>query len=367
MTSWASYSNVDIDTYGLTPKYILAKEIFGFKNKLTLGVDWYHEPFKQTKFSTRERSTRNSVTDLTRDSIGWYIRDEFSIFDPLILSLGFRQDRTSIKGTNINFTAPANNWDDEKIHHAEAYEVGLTYLIGKASNVYAKYATIYRIPFLDEQSSYWGFFPGSDFFDRKMEKETGKSIEVGTQISPVAGLKMGLSLFRIDMENEIAYDSTLFKNVNLDKTRHDGAEISVSYKLRDWARIYGNFTYHIATFEEGANKSKEVPLVPNRMANAGVEVFLPYNLTLRPEMRHVSNAFVSSDIDNNAEKLEAYTFYNLYLFYKPSIGKVKITAFFGVENLTDVKYSSFGMEWGGANVYYPMPGIQFKGGLSFEF
>jgi iron complex outermembrane receptor protein len=367
MTSWASYSNVDIDTYGLTPKYILAKEIFGFKNKLTLGVDWYHEPFKQTKFSTRERSTRNSVTDLTRDSIGWYIRDEFSIFDPLILSLGFRQDRTSIKGTNINFTAPANNWDDEKIHHAEAYEVGLTYLIGKASNVYAKYATVYRIPFLDEQSSYWGFFPGSDFFDRKMEKETGKSIEVGTQISPVAGLKMGLSLFRIDMENEIAYDSTLFKNVNLDKTRHDGAEISVSYKLRDWARIYGNFTYHIATFEEGANKSKEVPLVPNRMANAGVEVFLPYNLTLRPEMRHVSNAFVSSDIDNNAEKLEAYTFYNLYLFYKPSIGKVKITAFFGVENLTDVKYSSFGMEWGGANVYYPMPGIQFKGGLSFEF
>ncbi|MBU4074848.1 MAG: TonB-dependent receptor, partial [Proteobacteria bacterium] len=95
--------------------------------------------------------------------------------------------------------------------------------------------------------------------------------------------------------------------------------------------------------------------------------FLPYNLTLRPEMRHVSDAFVSSDTDNNAEKLDAYTFYNLYLFYKPSIGKVKITAFFGVENLTDVKYSSFGMEWWGANVYYPMPGITYKGGLSFEF
>ncbi|MBU2027339.1 MAG: TonB-dependent receptor [Proteobacteria bacterium] len=364
MASWLSFSNVDIDTYGLTPKYILAKDIFGFRNKLTLGIDWYHEPFKQTKFSTRERTTRNSVTDLTKDSIAWYIRNEFSILDPLILSLGFRQDRTSVKGTNTDYTGGGTDWDDEKVHHADAYEVGLTYLIGKASNVYAKYATVYRIPFLDEQASYYGW---GDFFNRSLEKETGKSLEVGAQISPVVGLKMGVSMFRIDMEDEIAWDGVLSKNVNLDKTRHDGAEISVSYKLRDWARFYGNFTYHMATFEEGANKNKEVPLVPNHMANAGVEFFLPYNLTLRPEMRHVSDAFVSSDTDNNAEKLDAYTFYNLYLFYKPSIGKVKITAFFGVENLTDVKYSSFGMEWWGANVYYPMPGITYKGGLSFEF
>ena len=367
MTSWASYTNVEIDTYGVTPKYILEKDIFGFKNKLTLGVDLYHEPFKLTKFSTRERSTKNRITDLTRESVDWYIRDEFSVFDPLILSLGFRQDRTSLKGTNTDYGTPANDWDDEKIHHAEAYEAGLTYLFGKASSVYAKYATVYRIPFLDEQSSYWGW---GDFFNRNLEKETGKSMEVGTQISPVAGLKMVFSLFRIDMEDEIAWDSSLSKNVNLDKTKREGTEMSVSYKLRDWARFYGNFTYHMATFEEGANKNKEVPLVPNRMANAGVEIFLPYNLTLRPEIRHVSDAFLSSDNDNNSEKLEAYTLYNLYLSYKPSFEKINITAFFGVDNLTDVKYSSFGSDnasWGGINTYYPMPGITFKGGLSFEF
>jgi outer membrane receptor protein involved in Fe transport len=47
-----------------------------------------------------------------------------------------------------------------------------------------------------------------------------------------------------------------------------------------------------------------------------------------------------------------------------------MTAFFGVENLTDEKYSSFGSDnvsWGGINTYYPMPGIMWKGGLSFEF
>jgi outer membrane receptor protein involved in Fe transport len=46
-----------------------------------------------------------------------------------------------------------------------------------------------------------------------------------------------------------------------------------------------------------------------------------------------------------------------------------MTAFAGVDNLANVKYSSFGMDgapWGD-NTYYPMPGITFKSGLSFEF
>ena len=64
------------------------------------------------------------------------------------------------------------------------------------------------------------------------------------------------------------------------------------------------------------------------------------------------------------------TLYNLYLSYKPSIEKINMTVFFGVENLTNVKYSSFGSDnfsWGGINTYYPMPEISFKGVISFAF
>ncbi|MBM4271155.1 MAG: TonB-dependent receptor [Deltaproteobacteria bacterium] len=362
MSSWPSYTNIEIDTYGLTPKYILSKDIFSFKNKLTLGVDIYHEPFEKSSYSTRERSTKNTYTDLTRESFAYYIRDEFNILDPLILNVGYRQDRTTVKGTNTDYATPSNNWDDKKIHHGEAYEAGLTYLFGKTSNVYTKYATVYRIPFLDEQASYFGW---GDYFNRNLEKETGKCMEVGTQLSPVEGLKLALSLFRIDMEDEIVWDGT--KNVNMDKTRHDGAEISASYKLKDWAKIYGNFTYHKATFEAGKYNNKEVPLVPNKIANAGVEVNLPFSLMLRPEVRYVDKSYLNLDYDNVRDKLESYTLYNIYLFYRPTLRKVNITAFFGVENLTDEKYSSYGMKYGATNVYYPMPGIIYKGGLSFEF
>jgi len=365
---WSNkYSDTEVETYGLTPKYVLEKDIFGFKNKLTLGADWYHEPYEKTFFGTRERAAKNSVADLSRDSFGYYLRDEFHVLAPLILSVGFRQDRTIQKGKNSDFTTPANNFDDEKIHRAEAYEAGLTYLFGKTSSVYAKYATVYRIPFLDEQASFNGWGGG---FNRDLEKETGKSMEIGTQISPAAGLKMGLSLFRIDMEDEIAWDSVTNKNRNMDKTRHEGAEMSLSYNPLDWARIYGNFTYHRATFEAGPYNKKEVPLVPERIANVGMELNLPFSLVLRPDARYVADCRLSGDFDNNTDRAESHTLYNLYLFYRPQAGKRKLSAFLGVENLFDKKYVNFGTDnvsWGGENTYYPAPGITWRGGVSLSF
>ena len=173
------------------------------------------------------------------------------------------------------------------------------------------------------------------------------------------------------MEDEIQYVGFFPTgyNQNTGKTRHDGAEVSLSYLWPKYLKVYGNYTYHLATFENGENNKKEMPLVPKHMANAGLEIYLPYDFSLRPEIRYVSNAFLSGDNDNNVEKLEAYTLLNCYLHYKPTFGKLGITTFVGVENIIDVKYSSFGMDYGAPNwnVYYPMPGRVFKGGISFEF
>jgi iron complex outermembrane receptor protein len=369
MTSWSLFANTKMDTYGITPKYILAKEIFGFKNKLIIGLDYYNEPYKKDIYDTRERTSTTSWADLTKDSLGYYIRDEFSLLKSLIMNAGYRSERATIKGSCTDTVTQANNFtDQEKTYNAEAYEAGLTWLVGKKSKVFGKYSTVYRIPFVDEVA-YLQAGSGGFGFLTNLEKEKGISMEAGTEFYPLDNLKTGLTLFRIDMEDEIRYTG-LFPNghmQNLDKTRHDGAEISLSYLWEKRARLYGNFTYHLATYENGPYNKKELPLVPNRMANAGLEIYLPYNLMLRPEVRYVGDAFLSGDDYNRAEKLQAYTIYNLYLSYKPSFGKVSVTAFFGVENLTDVKYSSFGMVYGTTNVYYPMSGIMFKGGLSFEF
>jgi iron complex outermembrane recepter protein len=382
MPSWASswspysyiFSDTSAETYGIAPKYILAREIWGFHNKVVLGVDYYQEPYKKDFFNDRERTRQLSSADLRRESAGYYIRDEFSLLKNLILVAGYRFERTLIQGTNTDFVTPANNFDNEKAYNAEAYEAGVTWLWGKKSKVFAKYATVYRIPFLDEIASFNGYVSPSPFLTT-LEKEKGTSTEVGTEYYPLENLRLGLTLYRIDMEDEIEYVIydpvlSLGENRNVGKTRHDGAEFSASYLWQKYLKVYGNLTYHQATFETGRYNKKEMPLVPNRIMNAGLEIYLPSNVTLKPEIRHVSDAFLSGDNDNNTEKLESYTLLNFYVYYKPAFGRLQLTVFAGVENIADKMYSSFGVDYaqyGMPNFYYPMPGRTFKGGLSFEF
>jgi len=373
MPSWNSYnySDTETDTYGVAPKYILEKDIFGFHNKVIAGIDYYKEPYKKDIFSDRERNHKLSAADFTRESAGYYIRDEFSLFKELIFSAGCRVEQTTIRGSNSDISTSLNNFDQENTYNAEAYEAGLTWLYGKKSKAFARYATVYRIPFLDEVASFSGF--GAQFLtDLKMEK--GKSMEAGTEFYPLENLKIGLTLFRIDMEDEIeyVYDPATFtgSNRNSGMTRHDGAEVSISYLYQNDFKIYGNMTYHKATFENGPYNKKEMPMVPNRIINSGIEIYLPYSLTLKPEMRYVGNAFLSGDSDNNAEKLDSYTLFDFYLIYKPKVNKLNISAFTGVENIADRMYSSFGIDYeqySMPNFYYPMPGRTFKAGIRLEF
>jgi iron complex outermembrane receptor protein len=374
MPSWFSYSysDTDTDTYGITPKYILEKNILGFNNKVVMGLDYYNEPYTKDIFSNRGRTVKLSTADFTRNSTGGYIRDEFSLLRNLILSVGYRFERASIEGSNTDFSTPSNNFTDQKnIYEAESYEAGLTWLWSEQSKVFAKYATVYRIPFLDEVASFSGF--GGSFL-KGLNNEKGKSMEMGTEYCPVKNLTLNLTIFRVDMDDEIeyVYDPVTFtgENRNTGNTRHDGVEASISYLWQKYLKVFGNYTYHKATFEVGANNKKEMPLVPKHMANAGLEIYLPYNITLRSEIQHVGEAFLSGDNDNNAEKLADHALLNLNVQYKPAFDKLNLTAFLGVDNIANVKYSSFGIDYeqySMPNFYYPMPGITFKGGVSMTF
>lgn len=366
--SFASFTKIDIDTVGATPRYILEKKLFGFDNKLTVGFDFYRDQLDKDTFADRSQAARTYEADLTRQTMGLYARDEFSVLKELILALGARTERANVDGSETNLGTGASVFDAEKIHKGTAWEASLTYLFGEKAKAWAKYATVYRFPSLDQQASYYAF--PFDSFLTDLEKETGKSVEVGTQVSPLKDLKFGLTLYLIDMEDEISYNPVTFRNENLDKTRHRGLEVTLDWQFRKLARLLANYTFQEAYFTEGANKDKDVPLVPNHMANAALEIFLPWNFTLRPEIRYVGDQYFGSDIDNSATKLDSYTIVNLYLRWQPdwkAFGVAKPTAFAGVENLTNKSYVPVGYETFSGLSYYPAPEINFRAGVSLYF
>jgi len=365
MASWSSFNNYSIQTYAVTPKYILEKTVFGRNNKLTAGIDYYKEPFKMDRYETRERTRKLGAVDLERQTVGYYLRDEFQIFDPLILTGGYRWEEANISGNSLTLPGTVD-FDTKKTHRGDAHELGLTYLIGEKSKVFAKYATAYRLPFIDEQASYYGWGNG---FLADLEKEKAKTMEWGTSLNPWKNLTVGLTLFRIDMENEITWNNATYRNENLDETRHQGVEATFSYLWEKRFKIYGSYTYHEATYRAVPYDGKELPLVPNHVVKLGAEWYLPADFVLRPEIRLVSDAYLSGDSDNTGEKLSAYQVCDLFLFYRPVVGRTKISVFAGVENLTDELYATTGVKGTAFSpqTYYPMSERTFKCGISFEF
>ncbi len=369
----AQYNQLDIDTFGVSPKYILDGSLFGFGNKLIAGFDIYHETLSLNQYLDQDRHNKAWKAELKKDSLGWFLRNEFSPIDELILGVGYRRERATFKGKKTEYlgggfgTAFAS---EDKTHHEDAFDIGLTWLLGERSRVYGKFATLYRYPFTDEHVNYNGL---NDGFNTDLNAEKGKSYEIGGDYSPTAGLKMGLTLFQMDLKDEITWDNTLNRNVNLDETRHRGVEVSLSHTINGLLRCYGSYTYQEGEFQKGEFKGKVIPFVPNHHFSAGLDLSLPYDIEICPEILYVSRSYLGNDWNNSSEKLDGYSVYNFSIRYEPEWKNHNFMAFVGAKNIFDKEYETWGFEndpnYGAApdNTYYPSNGREFTGGISFQF
>jgi len=367
IVSWWSFNDSDSDLIGVQPKYVLESNHGSFSNQLITGVDIYHQTLDVDKYSEASRQNKTHNTDLERDTVGWYVRDEISIGSNYIVSGGFRIERAETQGKSKTLATGTKDFDEDKDHDGNVYELSATWLPKDNMKFYTKYSTVYRYPFIDEQASYYGF--GNDTFLTDIEAEDGKSLDVGFEVYPVENLSVAVNFYQIDMEDEISWNESTFRNENLDDTRHRGLEMFLKYGLEETFDLSVDYTYQKTTFEAGPNDGNKVPLVPNNLLTASLDLFLPYSFNLITIVQYVDDSYLSGDYDNNAEKLDDYTIVDVLLRYKRNIGKTELTAFLKVANLFDKEYSTIGTDgqWWGENTYYPSPDRKFYGGISARF
>ena len=364
-----SFYDSDSDLIGVQPKYVLESDHGSFSNQLITGVDIYHQTLTVDKFREAERLNKTQHSNLERDTVGWYVRDEISIGSNYILSGGFRIENAETHGRSVDLETSNVDFDEEKDHKGKPFELSATWLPKDNMKFYTRYSTVYRYPFVDEQASYYGW---NNAFLSNLEAEEGQSLDLGFEIYPVQNLSLAFNLFRIDMENEISFNSDplVYRNENLDDTRHRGLEMFLKYGLEGTFDLSVNYTFQKTTFEAGLYEGNEVPLVPNNLLGATLDLFLPYSINLITIVQYVDASYLSQDFDNNTEKLDSYTVVDLLMRYKRNIGQTQLTAYLRVANIFDEEYSTFGYDnksWGGENTYYPSPGRKFFGGIALRF
>ena len=261
---------------------------------------------------------------------------------------------------------PSSDIDDSTHHTANAFDAALIYTFAEQSKFFARAGTAYRFPFIDEQISYIGF--GADEMYQDLDMEKGQNYEIGTELFLLENLRMGLTLFLLDIKDQIAWNNATYKNENLDDTRHMGAEASAVYSFADLYKITTSYTYTQTEFTKGEFDCNDVPLVPNHKVSVDGTWFLPFNLSVNAGCTYISKQYLGGDNANTSEKLSDYTVVDLALRYRHEfIKSVDIEAFARIENIFNEKYASVGYRGWTEDAYYPSPDRTFKVGIACRF
>lgn len=341
----------ELTTWGITPKYILEKRLWKFLNKLTLGLDFYRSDSEVDS----ESAFGPNRLEVTKQSIGVYVLDEFSILQNLILSLGFRNEWVTFDLFQETPRAKDTARDREP-----AYNASLDYLFGKRSSAFLSFKRSFRFPVSDELIQFFPVFQVNPF----IKPQTGYHYEIGVRHAFTDQIEGNLTLFWIDLQNEIFFNPLTFTNENLSSTRRQGIEVGVKTRPFPWLTLWGNYGYMRPFIRSVPFSGNDIPGVPRHKGSIGSDVRLGWGFLLNAKVNLVGSRRFISDFANQVERLGGYYTLDMKLSY----GWKGLKAFVGVNNLLNQKYAEFAVIDGvGNQFFYASPERNFVAGVSYTF
>ena len=116
MVSWGAQSDYDINILGFSPRLIVdSPELNYFQNKFTIGADVYEADWQCETISIFGDPALDGLsrdTDVTRKSVAYYLQNELTLVDQLVLSTGYRKERAKYDydAEDYNFWGGAWVW-----------------------------------------------------------------------------------------------------------------------------------------------------------------------------------------------------------------------------------------------------------------
>lgn len=351
----------ETDALGLTSQVQIDFDLLGRANRLVLGGDLLQEDVDSESAFELLGPDGSALlatpgSDAHRRRLwGAFVQDELWITDAVQLSLGLRRDRVRAEGEDeVGGTA------FEVRHTAWSPRAALTWRFAEPASVYLSWARGFRFPNFDESSGFFGFAPG-------LEPERSTATEVGLKVRH-ARLTANLALYTMDVEDEILFNpfapNPLLStpdfvvtglNVNVDRMRHRGLELSATLRPVDWLELFGTYTYDDVKFARDTLTGFEghrVPLVPRHRGTAGLRLLLPWGFEASLHGRYVGSRHVANDLPNVREKLPKFASYDARIAWTRELSEgLALTAEVNGYNLTDREYTEFG----GQSSFFPFP------------
>jgi iron complex outermembrane receptor protein len=372
--SFSSATDRNLKTWSFTPRYSWSGSLFDRENTFIAGVDIYGSDL-DADFSFGTPLVPSGLTDIERDSYGFYVSNDFSILENLILSLGARHERVQYDLKQEDFLFGLAPLDDTIRDHENAYSAGVTFLYTERSSLFARINRSFRFPLTDELVLF-DFFTGRILLNPDIKPQRGCHYELGIRhfyapdIEALrflnADVEARATLFRAEIRDEIFFNPLTFTNENHPETLHQGVEIGSKMDLFKRLTLFGNYTFEKATFADDPFVGNNIPAVPRHKANLGFRIYdiIP-GLVFSATYNFVGASYLISDQANQFDKLDKYYTIDARISQEWKWFK----AFIGVNNITNREYSEYAVLGGFPTVrnFYPAPERNWVAGFEAVF
>ncbi|MCU7977462.1 TonB-dependent receptor [Shewanella sp. SW36] len=249
--------------------------------------------------------------------------------------------------------------------NAHAFELGLNYRPTAEHRLYVRADDNFRFAKVDEQA-----YTSPGVFGLK--PQTGRSYEAGWDWA-VASQTLRVSLYRLDLEDEIVYDSSAVKpiggnfngaNVNADASRRYGAGADWDWQVTKALQLGLEYNYTDAEFTDGANDGKELSWVAKHTGRGYVSMDFAEHFQVFAEAIYTGDRFIEGDNANQGDKLASYVLGNLALNYNRDAWLASLR----IDNVFDKDYVSagyYGGDWGDS--YYSGRGRDIRFTVGYRF
>ncbi len=334
-------SNTESDSTQISPKATYAGRMGSSALTVVAGMDFNHWDYHTV-------SNFGQDENATQDNDALYLMGDLLLPTGTRLTAGTRHEKVNKKALDApNFV----NYD--RSDSLKAWDLGVNQAIATGLNAYARTAQAYRLPNVDENR----------YLFTALRPQITRDIEAGLKWQATGGHSAGVRVFRQKARDEIAYDPTIFSNVNLDPTRRKGFELSGQAVITSNLTLSGSLQTVDAKLSEGPNAGKEVPLVSSSSAAVRLNWQVDARQRIGVGIQYLGEARFGNDNANTcSRRIPATTLLDARYTWKRDNVEFSLAA----DNLTNRKsYSqAFSCATGGI---YPDPGRVIQASVKYSF
>jgi len=231
---------------------------------------------------------------------------------------------------------------------------------GSAGHAYLALGRSFKAPTLDQKFDLRNIpipFPPFELrtSNPDLSPQRGGSVEAGlyhaTLVSDAVQASGSLSLFQMEMRDELDFDVEAFRYVNIGKSRHRGAEAGLEIESSR-ASVLLSYALQAATSRSGANAGRRLKAIPRHTLSAGLSLRplrSPGLLELSAMVYHLRGMYLD---DANTRSLPDYARVDL----RVGLRALGMGFHLDLRNLAAARYSSTGfLDPGGSGEAYLYP------------